>query len=68
MQDNLASFYDFLNVRGHDDIINTVEKAAASEAKGLFLGSNFVGGISYGDCVKNGYLCADKIGLYLMQR
>lgn len=53
--------------RGHDEIIDIVDRAVASKAPGLFLGGNFKEGISVPDCVKNGAMAADKISSYLMQ-
>jgi oxygen-dependent protoporphyrinogen oxidase len=53
--------------RGHDEIIDVVDRAVASNAPGLFLGGNFKGGISVGDCIVNGVAAADRIGGYLMR-
>lgn len=54
------------HIRGHADIIDIVDKSIASNAPGLYLGGNFKGGVSLGDCIKNGAQMADRIGGYLM--
>jgi protoporphyrinogen oxidase len=55
-------------IRGHDAIIKTVSQACQEKAEGLIVGGNFKDGISFGDCIKNGFLYADKIGAYLMSK
>lgn len=63
----LAFFLKHYLCRGHDEIIEKVDKAIASNAQGLFLGGNFKGGVSFGDCIKNGAQIADNIGGFLMK-
>lgn len=49
---------------GHIECDNAIEKFE-SDNKGFFIGGNFKGGISVGDCVKNSEITANKIIEYI---
>jgi oxygen-dependent protoporphyrinogen oxidase len=51
-------------VMGHQQLMEKVD-AAEVEAPGLFIGGNFRGGVSLGDCVTRGEQVAGQIATFL---
>ncbi|MDR0250710.1 MAG: protoporphyrinogen oxidase [Burkholderiales bacterium] len=52
---------------GHLKRVQRVD-AVRSHAPGLFFCANWRGGISVGDCIKNGHLTADEVGAFMASR
>jgi oxygen-dependent protoporphyrinogen oxidase len=52
---------------GHLKRVQRVD-AVRSHAPGLFFCANWRGGISVGDCIKNGHLTADEVGAFVTAR
>jgi oxygen-dependent protoporphyrinogen oxidase len=52
---------------GHHKIISALDSALSSreQLRGLFVGGNFKGGVSIGDCMQNGEDFARKIADYI---
>jgi len=52
---------------GHLQRIETIQKQVNEALPGVFLGGNYLSGISFGDCVSFGMQLADRVSTYLQE-
>jgi protoporphyrinogen oxidase len=52
--------------RGHTELVTKIQEQVAQKCPGLFLGGNYLTGVSIGDCIEHGAEDASTIESYLL--